>query len=75
MLGTFRLLSEGGGSKMGGLQKLYVVFMVLGGVYERICDLRGGSMKNKRQYLKGGLQKKFRARLSNVFSGLTHDSS
>ncbi len=23
------------------------------GVYEKCCDLRGGSMKNKRQYLKG----------------------
>ncbi len=39
----------------GGLQKIYEV---LGEVYEKFCDHRGGSMKNKRQYLKGGLQKK-----------------
>ncbi len=55
-LGTFHLLSEGGmGRKWGGLRKIYGV---LRGVYEKFCDLRGGSMKNKRQYLKGGLQNK-----------------
>ena len=27
------------------------------GVYKKICDLRGGSMKNKRQYLNGGSTK------------------
>ncbi len=27
-----------------------------GGSTKKFCDLRGGSMKNKRQYLKGGLQ-------------------
>ncbi len=30
----------------------------LRGLFCEFCDLRGGSMKHKRQYIKGGLQKK-----------------
>ena len=39
---------------MGGQRKIYRALG--GGVYEKLCNLRGGSIKNKRQYLKGGLQ-------------------
>ena len=38
-------------SRWGPMRKIY-------GVYKNFCDLRGGYVKNKRQYLKGGLQKK-----------------
>ncbi len=41
---------------VGGLRKIYGILG--GGVYEKFCDLTGGSMKNKRQYLKGATKEK-----------------